>query len=271
MISNEFQNEFRIELKRVYGIEKPLTVCIVIPTYNEKENIESLLDKIFENEKRYSKEKNVLLIVLVVDDNSPDGTSEIVKNYKKKNPKVFLYSREKKEGLGAAYISGMKYAINNFEPDVLFEMDADHSHDPDDIFRMIDEIKNGYDFVIGSRYVDGGKTPENWGIHRKFLSGFANLVTKTGLGISGIKDCSGGFRAIKTDVLKKINLDKLDVKGYAFQIALLEAAVYEKFKVKEIPISFGERNSGSSKMRFKDMLEGWKIIFKTRLKRFKSK
>lgn len=248
------------------NIEK---VCIVLPTYNEASNIKQILDSIYSNKKKFNDRHDIH--VLVVDDNSPDSTSKIVKQYSKKNNKVHLLLRFKKEGLGKAYIDGMNYALTKFKPDLLFEMDADGQHNPKDIYRMIKEIEKGYDFVIGSRYVKGGKTAKGWGMHRVIISTLAGAVTRAGLGIYGIKDMSGGFRAIRSEVLRKINLNSLDVKGYAFQVALLERAVKNHFKITEIPIKFEERKEGKSKMRLSDMMEGWIIIFKIRRNRLFSK
>ena len=195
-------------------------VCVVIPTYNEKENIKDVLDTTFSNYEKFPElMKDIKLSVLVVDDNSPDGTSQIVKDYE--NPDVHLLEREKKEGLGAAYTAGFKHALSRLNPDILFEMDADLSHNPHRIPGMISKIKEGASLVIGSRYIEGGSTPKDWGIHRVLISRVANLYTKLVLGIKEVRDCTGGFRAIKSDVFKTISLDSLDVKGYAFQISLL--------------------------------------------------
>jgi len=259
-------------INRKRGKSALTEVCIVIPTYNEAQNIESLLDRIFLNEKNQQSTKGKVSInVFVVDDNSPDGTMAVVQRYQKKNQKVHLLLREKKEGLGAAYIAGMKHAIEMLQPDVIFEMDGDHSHNPEDISRMMIEIEKGADFVIGSRYVSGGSIPENWGIHRKIISMLACSITRIGLGIKDIKDCSGGFRAIRVSALQKIDLDSLKVKGYAFQAALLEEMLHNRFKVKEIPIAFDERLQGDSKMTFKDMFEGFVVIGRIRMKRIFSK
>lgn len=241
------------------------SACVVLPTYNEAGNIKNTLDKIFSNNSKY------LIKVLVVDDNSPDKTHEIVKNYQKKNKRVYLLIRKNKQGLGAAYIAGMNYALEKIPSNAFIEMDADGQHNPKDIPRLLKEIENGFDFVIGSRYVEGGNMPENWGIKRKLLSSLAGYVSKIGLGLGKIKDPSGGFRAIRSESLKKININSLDVKGYAFQVALLESAVKNKLKIKEIPISFLERKTGESKMALRDIMEGWKIIFKIRKKRLYEK
>jgi len=246
-----------------------LRVCIVIPTYKEARNIEPLMDRIFAvMAEQHETVRPVDLHVLVVDDSSPDGTASLVKAYAQKNPAVHLLVREEKRGLGAAYIAGMTHALETLSPEIVFEMDADHSHDPKYLPGMIRAVEDGADFVIGSRYVEGGGIPENWGLHRKVISALASGITKCTLGLRGIKDTSGGFRAIRADVLRKVDLGSLHVKGFAFQAALLEAAVHHGFKVKEVPIHFIERHEGKSKMRLRDMVEGWTIIFRIKAKRF---
>jgi dolichol-phosphate mannosyltransferase len=249
--------------------QKQVKVCMVIPTYNESQNITALLNKIYRVEKKSRSQGLFLNIhVLVVDDNSPDGTASVVKKYSQKNNRVFLLLRDKKEGLGAAYIHGMRHALETLDPDVIFSMDADHSHDPKEIPAMVEEIVDGgYDFVIGSRYINGGTIPNDWGILRRFTSGCANLVSRYGMGLGSIQDCSGGFRAIKKEVFEKVILEELDVKGYAFQIALLENVNHHNFRIKEVPINFSNRKEGDSKMRFSDMVEGWKVVARARLRR----
>lgn len=239
------------------------TACIVIPTYNEAGNIAQLLDAIFKNDQEHRlKGGSIALSVLVVDDNSPDGTAAIVQNYSKKNPAVHLLLRTQKQGLGAAYTAGMSHAMLLLNPDVILEMDADFSHDPNDVFRLLAGIQEGADFVIGSRYVKGGSIPENWGLHRRVISKAANLYTKAVLRIPRVKDCSGGFRAIRSSVLQQVDLSALNVKGYAFQVLLLEAAVRVGAVVREVPIAFLERNAGKSKMRFTDMAEGGALLLR---------
>jgi dolichol-phosphate mannosyltransferase len=243
-------------------------VCIVMPTYNEADNILKVLDRIFENARIYSASRRfVNLMVLVVDDSSPDGTASLVSGYMRENPKVHLLLRTEKQGLGAAYIAGMKYALANLDPDVIFEMDADMSHNPDDIFRMLEAMEDGADMVIGSRYIRGGEVASDWGIHRRFISGFANLLTKVSLRIPKIKDCTGGFRAIRASALRKIDLDALQVKGYAFQVSLLVSLLDKGSKVVEIPIMFSERESGQSKMRLKDITEMGMLMVRMGTKR----
>ncbi|RJQ15941.1 polyprenol monophosphomannose synthase [Candidatus Woesearchaeota archaeon] len=229
-------------------------VCIIVPTYNEADNIKKLIDVIYDQKKvlQYAQE-HIDMNVLVVDDNSPDGTADVVKTLQRKNKKIHLLQRKEKNGLGAAYIAGMKHAMQSLHPDVIFEMDGDLSHDPKYIMTMIDEIRNGKDFVIGSRYVAGGSIPENWGIKRKMTSKMANKYAKTFLGIKNIHDCTGGFRAMKASALAGIDLDNLKTKGYAFQISLLEEFQKKKFVISEIPIHFLDREKGESKMRFADI------------------
>jgi dolichol-phosphate mannosyltransferase len=242
--------------------EKVLTACIVIPTYNEAGNIELLLDRIFENGRRQRGTQRWRLSVLVVDDNSPDRTAIRVSEYRTKNPDVHLLLRKEKQGLGAAYIAGMRHAMAFLNPDVIMEMDADFSHNPDDVLRLLAEIQNGADFVIGSRYVKGGSIPPAWGLHRRLLSKAANLYTKAVLRIPRVRDCSGGFRAIRTSALRQVDLSSLNVKGYAFQVLLLEVAVRNGALVREVPIAFSERNAGKSKMRFADMAEGGALLLR---------
>jgi dolichol-phosphate mannosyltransferase len=227
--------------------------CIIAPTYNESKNISAFLDAVFKSPA--GRDGSTQLQVLVVDDNSPDGTSGIVKDYQKKDPRVHLLVREKKEGLGRAYIAGMKYALENLKPDIVLEMDADLSHNPMYLEAMLAEIRGGKDFVIGSRYVAGGSVPDDWGIRRKLISRMANAYAKTVLGIGEVEDCTGGFRAIRSTVFDKVDLDSLDVKGYAFQISLLYRVLRNNFAMKEVPIAFSDRKLGKSKMRLMDMIE----------------
>src|SRR3989344_3782811 len=148
------------------------TVCIVIPTYNESKNITGLLDAVF------AQKVDAQVQVLVVDDSSPDGTAQLVKRYAKLNKNVQLLLRKEKNGLGSAYIAGMQYALANLKPDVVCEMDADNSHNPAYLGQMIEEIRTGADFVIGSRYIPGGKIPENWGVRRVLMSKTANMLAR---------------------------------------------------------------------------------------------
>lgn len=240
-----------------------LSVCLVIPTYNEAENIETLLSLLFSKERRQAyHDQNIIMHALVVDDNSPDGTASIVKALQQKNHHVHLLDRSKKNGLGAAYIAGMQHALFSLKPDVLFEMDADLSHDPAYILPMIEEIRSGADVVIGSRYTEGGSLPPDWGLSRRLISKGANMYAKTILRIKDVSDVTGGFRAIRAFVLYSIDLNSLDVKGYAFQISLLDAIVGHGFKVREIPIAFHDRSFGESKLGISDIVEVGTSVFR---------
>jgi glycosyltransferase XagB len=239
-----------------------MRTVIVLPTYNEAENIIPVLDLIL---KQNSKVDGSDINVLVVDDSSPDGTGNLVTDYSKQHSNVYLLTRTKKEGLGKAYIAGFQYAINVLKADILFEMDADLSHNPDDIPRFIQEILNGNDFVIGSRYVEGGSIPADWPPIRKLNSIIGNGVARYIAGIYKVQDCTSGYRAIRADVIKNIDLNALGVKGYSFQMNLLYAAYVKKFKIKEIPIQFTDRLHGKSKLKFSDIRE---FIFNAFLLRF---
>ncbi len=243
------------------------SACIIMPTYNEAENIGQMIESIFPAD---TGRQNTPLSLLIVDDSSPDGTADVVRSYQGRNANIHLLLRKKKEGLGAAYLAGMKYALENLRPDVIFEMDSDFSHDPNDIFRMLAPLWDKADFVIGSRYVPGGRVPEDWGAHRIMISRMANIMTRMILGIEGVRDCSGGFRAIHTDILRKIDLDTLDVHGYAFQAVILESVLAAGGRVTEVPIEFSNRKAGDSKMRIGDVMEGFTALGKVRVQRILS-
>lgn len=228
----------------------------MIPTYNESENIRKLLSIIFSEESCTEYEtRNVIMQVMVVDDNSPDGTATVVMEMQRSNPSIHLLIRGEKNGLGAAYIAGMQHAMSTLKPDVIFEMDADLSHRPSYIMPMISEIRNGADFVVGSRYAPGGSIPVEWGLKRKMISKSANMYARLLLNIHDVKDCTGGFRAMRVSLLEKIDLNMLNSRGYVFQISLLEAVLRNNALVREIPIDFHDRTFGSSKMQLKDILE----------------
>ncbi len=236
---------------------KKKKACIILPTYNEAENIKPLLKAI---KKETSKIKNWDIHVLVVDDNSPDRTAKIVLEEKKKNKKIHLITGNK-QGLGVAYKRGMKEAITKIKPEVIFEMDADFSHPPKLIKEFLKEIEKGADFVIGSRYIPGGGTPD-WTIIRKIISKGGNFFARIIAGLYKTKDCTSGYRAIRTSLIKKINLEEMAVKGYAFQLTLLSEATRKKAKIKEIPLIFPDRKKGKSKIGIKDMKEFFTIALK---------
>jgi len=227
---------------------------IVLPTYNERENIPAVLDKLTKYD----------IKILVVDDNSPDGTGRFVKEYREKNPKVFLLERERKEGLGKAYIAGFKYALEKLDADIVFQMDSDMSHNPEDVPRFLEAIREN-DVVIGSRYVKGGGI-ENWNWHRKLTSRIGNLLARFAAGLNPIEDCTTGYRAIRTDVLKKTGFEKIDAQGYAFLTTLLYELKKNGARIKEIPITFIDRKHGRSKLGKKEMAEFLLNSFRLRFK-----
>lgn len=227
---------------------------IVIPTYNESENIEKLIDRIlFQGIKH--------LDILIVDDNSPDGTASIVEGIAKHEPNVYLLNRSQKQGLGTAYVTGFKYAIQHGY-DYIFEMDADFSHDPDEIPNFLKKMEK-FDLVIGSRYIVGVNVI-NWPLSRLILSLGANKYTEIITGLP-IKDCTGGYKCFRREVLEKINLDQIRSDGYSFQIEMNFKAWKLGFKIHEIPIVFTDRIAGTSKMNKKIIREAifmvWKLKF----------
>jgi dolichol-phosphate mannosyltransferase len=230
-----------------------MKTLIIIPTYNEKENIGRLLSTLQANE--------VNPDVLIVDDNSPDGTGDIVREIAGRNPRVNLLSREGKKGLGSAYIAGFQYALKN-RYDYIFEMDADFSHSPLYLKDFMTEINN-YDFVIGSRYVRGGKI-EGWNMLRYLISYGGNLLARIILG-GKIKDMTGGFRCYRRSVIESIDLETVLSEGYFFQVEVLyRILLQENFKGKEIPIVFENRSEGTSKMSGSIVKEALKNLWMIR-------
>jgi dolichol-phosphate mannosyltransferase len=221
-----------------------MKVVVILPTYNERENINIILDRLLLAVKPV---KNHQIEYLVVDDTSPDGTSEVVRQYQKKRLSVHLFVG-KKEGLGKAILRGMNYAINELKADLIVQMDADLSHDPGVVPNLIKAIDDGADFAVGSRYIPGGSIPENWGIHRKIYSVCANSFVRLGLGQTQVHDWTGGFRAYKSIFAKKLISDMAKYNGYVFQIAFLHKSLLLGAKIKEVPIHFTDRKYGTSKI-----------------------
>jgi dolichol-phosphate mannosyltransferase len=230
-----------------------MRAIVVIPTYNERENIERLIKEVLSI--------SPILDILVVDDNSPDGTGEIVEKISKEEPRVKVMRRPAKMGLGSAYVDGFKYALQG-NYDFIIQMDADFSHSPQDISRFLDLIQH-YDVVIGSRYTDGVSVV-NWPITRLLLSYIANLYARIVTGVP-IKDLTGGFKCFKRKVLESIKLDKIVSDGYAFQIEMNVLAWRRGFKMVEIPIIFVERRAGSSKMSKKIIWEAFWLVWRLRI------
>ncbi len=227
---------------------------IVIPTYNEAENIEKLIEQIL-----FLGITN--LHVLVVDDNSPDGTAQIVERITQDEPNINLLKRPEKAGLGTAYVTGFKYALKNGY-DFIFEMDADFSHNPDEIPNFLKNM-NDYDLVIGSRYVTGVNVI-NWPLGRLILSVGANKYTQIITGMP-IHDGTGGFKCFRSDVLESIDLDKVRSDGYSFQIEMNFKAWKKGFRIKEIPIVFTDREIGSSKMSKRIIWEAVWMVWKLKI------
>ncbi len=232
----------------------PEKSLIIIPTFNELENIRKLIPDLLERHEN--------LDILIVDDNSPDGTGIYIEELSKKNLKIKLIKREKKMGLGTAYIAGFKYALQH-DYDYIFEMDADFSHDPREIKQFLQAI-NKYDLVLGSRYVRGVNVI-NWPMRRLLLSYFANKYTRFITGMP-IQDATGGFKCFRRKVLEAINLDKIRSNGYAFQIEMTFKTWKKGFKVGEIPIVFVDRVKGTSKMSKKIVREAVVMVWKLRIR-----
>ncbi len=211
---------------------------VIIPTYNEKENIDSIIRKVFSLEGGYH--------ILVIDDGSPDGTAVIVKRLQEEFPdRLFLVERSGKQGLGTAYITGFKWSLEH-EYDYTFEMDADFSHNPDDLPRLYQACKNGADLAIGSRYCDGISVI-NWPIGRIIMSYYASVYVRSVLGMK-VFDCTAGFKCYSNRVLDTIDLDAVRMKGYGFQIEMKYTTYRLGFKIVEVPIIFVNRKAGTSKM-----------------------
>ncbi|MEJ5261988.1 MAG: polyprenol monophosphomannose synthase [Ignavibacterium sp.] len=229
-------------------------VLVIIPTYNEIENVKKIIPIVLE--------QNENIDILIVDDNSPDKTGDYVESLSKENNRIKLIRREKKLGLGTAYIAGFKYAVqNNYS--YVFEMDADFSHDPKEINNFLEAIKDA-DVVLGSRYINGVRVL-NWPMRRLLLSYFASVYTRVITGLP-VKDATGGFKCFRIDVLKAIDLDRIKSNGYSFQIEMTFKAYKKGFRIKEIPIVFLDRVKGKSKMSKKIVIEAIFMVWKLRLR-----
>lgn len=233
-----------------------MSLVVIIPTYNEKETIENILNEVF-NHLPHSK-------ILVVDDSSPDGTADIVKKIQEKDNRVHLLSRKGKEGLGKAYIHAFKHSFENLNPSKIVMMDADMSHHPKYLPEMEKLLDSGINVVVGSRYVRGGDTV-GWERWRKALSYYGNIYARFITGIP-VNDLTAGFYMIDSNLLKSINLEEIDSSGYAFQMELKNLLRKNNGKFFELPIIFGNRVGGESKISNHIISEGiiapWKIRFK---------
>ncbi|MGD9129767.1 MAG: glycosyltransferase family 2 protein [Candidatus Woesebacteria bacterium] len=220
---------------------------VIIPTYNERGNIEKTTQAL---QAVFKKIKNWQMNMLVVDDSSPDKTYELVKELQIEQKNLHLLLNKEKSGLGGAYLKGMNYAFTKLKADVVFEFDADLSHDPEKIPLMLKKINEGADFVLGSRYMRGGGIPEDWGIHRKFLSIFGNVIIRLILSNFKIRDWTTGYRAIKRKVFEAVGPEMTgqEFSGYTFQVGFLHKTQKKGFKIVEIPFKFRDRTIGKSKI-----------------------
>lgn len=231
---------------------------VIIPSFNEAENISELLDKLFAVS---SSCPGFEISALVVDGNSPDGTIEIVNNLANKNPEIHLIVESKKEGLGRAYAKGFEWGLER-DFDLLVEMDADLSHDPKYLPEMF-KLSETFDLVIGSRYVVGGGTSD-WGIFRRLISWGASFYTRLITGLL-VKDVTGGFKCFKREVLEKVRFDDVKAFGYGFQIEMNYRVWKAGFKITEFPIIFPDRQKGVSKFNNSIFWEAFFLVWKLRL------
>ncbi|RKH64943.1 polyprenol monophosphomannose synthase [Corallococcus interemptor] len=226
---------------------------VCIPTYNERDNIGPITQAVLAADPRVD--------ILVVDDNSPDGTGQLADALAAKNPRVRVLHREKKEGLGRAYLAAFRWALAEGYTYIL-EMDADFSHDPRYLPTFLDAAEGGADLVLGSRYVEGGGTV-NWGVGRKIISRGGSLYARSILGVD-VRDLTGGFKCFNRRVLESLNLDEVRSTGYAFQIELTYRTLRKGFTVREVPIVFEDRRVGHSKMNKKIFVEALGMVWKLR-------
>ena len=230
-----------------------METLIIVPTYNERENIEGILTEVLA--------LDLDLEVLVVDDNSPDGTGKFVDEWSKREPRINVLHRPGKQGLGSAYIKGFKWALANTDTKYIFEMDADFSHDPKAITGFFEHVDE-YDLVLGSRYING-VTVINWPLSRLILSVGANIYSRVVTGMP-LKDATGGFKCFGRKVLEALPLDDIKSDGYSFQIEMNFHAWKRKFRIIEIPIVFADRTAGQSKMSRRIVWEAAFMVWKLR-------
>jgi dolichol-phosphate mannosyltransferase len=241
-----------------------MKVVVVIPTYNEEENLRRLLPLI-KNE--FDQIVGHECHVLIVDGNSTDRTQEFVEDFMHDHSNFHLMIETEKEGIGAAYMKGFKKAMFEYFADVVIEMDGDLQHDPKDIRRFLVEIDSGYDYVLGSRYIEGGTIPKEWGIYRKILSWGGSMFSRLFLGVWSVRDFTTGFKATRV----RNFLDKIDPRdvlsyGFAYKVDLLYKTYKLGARIKEIPISFGLRDRGDSKLERGNFIDFIKVVFKIRYK-----
>jgi len=230
-------------------------VTVVVPTFNERENLSHIAAAITHQGYR----------VLVVDDSSPDGTGELADRIASEDPRVSVLHRREKEGLGPAYADGFDRALKD-QSEVIIEMDADFSHDPADLPRLVKALDDGADLAIGSRYVAGGSTPD-WPVFRQGISRGGNLYARIMLGIP-VRDATAGFRAFKAEALKRLPYRSAEASGYGFQVEMAWRAHEEGLRIVEVPISFRDRAHGTSKMGSDIVLEAMRLVTVWGFRRF---
>lgn len=226
-----------------------MKAMIVIPTYNEKENITRLIPDVLNQDENAE--------ILIVDDNSPDGTGSLVERISAENNRVHLLRRNGKMGLGSAYLTGFRYALQKPDIDCIFEMDADFSHQPAYIPRFLEAIESA-DVVLGSRYVRGGGV-QNWALSRQILSRGGSVFSRMMLGLP-VNDCTGGFRCYRREVLQSLDLGSISSEGFGFQVEMLHECNKRGYRIKEIPIVFPDRVQGTSKMSKKIVFEALYMV-----------
>lgn len=245
-----------------------MKIVVVIPTYNEAQNIGKIIPAVLEAFKKIPRHE---CHILVVDGNSPDGTAQIVQDIAKENEQVHLLLEKEKSGLGGAYIYAFKHILNNMGADVVMEMDADFQHDPKEIPNFVKKIEEGYDYVIGSRFVKGGSIPKEWGFKRKFLSVGGNLLSRIILGVHNVSDFTSGYKASRVrNFLDQIDLDSVRSKGFAYKIDLLYKMYKQGARIAEIPIEFGLRDRGDSKMERNNAIDSLRVVISIRIEENKN-
>ena len=236
-----------------------LRPLVVIPTYNERENLEAIVQAIREHLPQAT--------LLIIDDSSPDGTGEIADSLAQRLDGIQVLHRAGKLGLGTAYVEGFRYALQG-DYGCVFEMDADFSHDP----RYLPDLLAGlehYDLVIGSRYVRGGATPD-WSLVRKIISGGGNIFARTVLSLP-VQDCTAGYKCYRRSVLAAMDLDRINLQGYAFQIETVYQAYKAGFRIGEVPITFPDRRLGHSKMSQQIVVEAFSYVVRRRLESLRAR
>lgn len=240
-----------------------MKITVVIPTYNEAENIGRMIDAL---EKVFAGIAEHDMHLLIVDGNSPDGTANVVKQKAERLSWVHLLLEEKKGGIGAAYFFGFKHAMRELNAEVVVEMDADFQHDPHQLVDLIAPFSEGYDYVIGSRFVKGGDIPRDWAFYRKFLSVGGNIFSKIVLGIYTVDDFTTGFKASRVrGFLDKIDFSTIKTKSFAYKIELLYRMHKLGAKIKQVPIHFGLRDRGNSKIEGNTFMDSLKVVVRLRL------